>query len=335
MKLFWAFIAMLALLTGTLLLLPDRKEAAPADMSFAATQETVPPAPPAPLATTSGTATAESAPPLPTPAQTAPAPVATLDAGTSTTVAQPQPAPTTTDLFAELDKLLKMPPPSDAATADASPARPTTPTASEKIADALPPTAPAGADLPPPANLATALSPETIAKFKEIVPARMRTSDDGWITLDERFNIRGQGTAEKPYELSWDLLVSASETFQPRMGKMRMPERIAMLDGKHVRVTGYVAFPIMATAQNEMLSMRNMWDGCCIGVPPTPYDAVEVRLAGEVTGKDRFTSFGTIEGKLSVDPYIKGNWLLGLYLMEGAKLTQTKEGTDPTKHGGM
>ena len=32
---------------------------------------------------------------------------------------------------------------------------------------------------------------------------------------------------------------------------------------------------------NEALVMLNQWDGCCIGVPPTPYDAVEVRLRME------------------------------------------------------
>lgn len=169
----------------------------------------------------------------------------------------------------------------------------------------------------------------------EIVPARTKPGENGFTIYDERFPVKGTGTPEDPIEISWDFLVSASETFQPRMGKKRLPERITMLDKKNVRVTGYIAFPIMAASQNEMLSMRNMWDGCCIGVPPTPYDAIEVKLKGAATGRDRFTAFGTIEGTMQVDPYIKGNWLLGLYLMEGATLSQLKEGGDPGKHGGM
>lgn len=169
----------------------------------------------------------------------------------------------------------------------------------------------------------------------EVVPARTKPGENGFTIYDERFPVKGTGTPEDPLEISWDFLVSASETFQPRMGKKRLPERITMLDKKHVRVTGYIAFPIMAASQNEMLSMRNMWDGCCIGVPPTPYDAIEVKLKGAATGRDRFTAFGTIEGTMLVDPYIKGNWLLGLYLMEGATLSQLKEGGDPGKHGGM
>jgi hypothetical protein len=176
------------------------------------------------------------------------------------------------------------------------------------------------------------------AMFKEefeVVPARVRAGEDGFTVYDERFPVKGAGTAEDPMQVSWELLVSASETFQPRMGKKRLPERITMLDGRHVRVTGYVAFPIMAASQNELLSMRNMWDGCCIGVPPTPYDAIEVKLAAAATGRERFTAFGVVEGVMKVDPYIKGNWLLGLYLMEEARLSQLKEGADPGKHGGM
>lgn len=154
---------------------------------------------------------------------------------------------------------------------------------------------------------------------------RSRAGEDGWTILDERFPIRGSGRPDDPYEVSWELLVSASETYQPRLGKTRLPERIAMLNGKFVRVTGYVAFPIMAMEQNELLSMRNMWDGCCIGTPPTPYDAIEVRLGKSATGQDRFTAFGSVEGLFKVDPYVKGNWLLGLYLMEDAKLSKTRD----------
>jgi hypothetical protein len=327
MKLFWVFMAVLAVVTATVLLLPKKRAAGPADLSFSASEQASsaqPPIPTAPVADAAvpanSTAGSEAAIPA-TETTTAPLP---------TTAEATPAAPPVIASLSDLDKLLNVP----ASESQPPASRPAMPDAAATLAEKSPVMAPA-ADAPPPAKLATQLAATTIAKFKEIVPARIRTSEDGWITLDERFNIRGEGTAEKPYELSWDLLVSASETFQPRMGKVRMPERIAMLDGKYVKVTGYVAFPIMSTSQNEMLSMRNMWDGCCIGVPPTPYDAVEVRLAGEVTGRERFTSFGTIEGKLSVDPYIKGNWLLGLYLMEGATLTQIKEGTDPKKHGGM
>lgn len=172
-------------------------------------------------------------------------------------------------------------------------------------------------------------------EFGQIVAARRKPLDDGFTLYDDRFKVRGSGSAEDPFEIPWELLISASDSYQPRRGKKKLPERVTMLHEQHVRVTGYVAFPIVATTQSELLAMRNMWDGCCVGMPPTAYDAIEVRLAQAATGESRFTAFGTVEGLFKVDPYVRGNWLLGLYLMEEAKLMPSGDmRTDPSQHDG-
>jgi hypothetical protein len=36
------------------------------------------------------------------------------------------------------------------------------------------------------------------------------------------------------------------------------------------------------------------------------------------------TSFGTVSGKLFVKPYLVGDWLVGLYLMEEASMGKPK-----------
>jgi hypothetical protein len=84
----------------------------------------------------------------------------------------------------------------------------------------------------------------------------------------------------------------------------------------------------MAETQDECLSMMNQWDGCCIGVPPTPYDAVEVRLKDPATGSARLTSYGTVKGKFKVDPHLVGGWLVGLYVMDSAEMK-------PQSYGGF
>ncbi len=155
----------------------------------------------------------------------------------------------------------------------------------------------------------------------KLVPVKVERKEGGVLVLDGRFPVRGTGTKADPYRFSWDLLVSAQETYKPRMGQMKLPQRVAMLDGKHVRIAGYVAFPITSANPKEMLSMLNQWDGCCIGVPPTAYDAVEVKLANAANAKQRMAMHGTVEGKLKVDPYLDGGWLLGLYLIDDATLT--------------
>ncbi len=155
----------------------------------------------------------------------------------------------------------------------------------------------------------------------KLVPVKVEKKADGVLVLDGRFAVRGSGTKEDPYRFPWDLLVSAQETYKPRMGQMKLPQRVTMFDGKYIRVSGFVAFPITSANPREMLSMLNQWDGCCIGVPPTAYDALEVKLANPANAKQRLAAHGTVEGRLKVDPYIDGGWLLGLYLMEDAKLT--------------
>jgi hypothetical protein len=93
------------------------------------------------------------------------------------------------------------------------------------------------------------------------------------------------------------------------------------LSGKRVKIGGYLAFPLVAPTSSECLLMLNQWDGCCIGIPPTPYDAVEVKLADSVKGWKRHTiNFGSIEGTFKVEPYLVENWLVGLYMIEDAKL---------------
>ena len=84
---------------------------------------------------------------------------------------------------------------------------------------------------------------------------------------------------------------------------------------------GYVAFPLGGAESTEILAMLNQWDGCCIGIPPTPYDAIEVALTAPVPRSQRHAvTFGSLTGRLQVSPYLVENWLVGLYLMDDAEL---------------
>lgn len=167
--------------------------------------------------------------------------------------------------------------------------------------------------------------PDKIAGYA-VTPSGIEIQPDGSLLLDARFPLEGKGTKDDPYKLTWDLLISADQTFAPRKGLKTIPERIAMLDGKWVEITGYTAFPLQMQEPNELLVMLNTWDGCCIGVPPTPYDAVEVMLDKPVEGEARFAYYGTIRGVMSVDPYIVGEWLVGLYLIDGATFIPSNMG---------
>lgn len=190
--------------------------------------------------------------------------------------------------------------PAEAATADAAPA-------------AVPPAPPAAA------------APADGKEF-EVKPSNIITREDGSLVADDRFVIKGKGTAAEPYEVTWEMLTSAEESYDPRIAKKQIPQRIAMLDGKKVRINGYVAFPMYVVQPRELLAMLNQWDGCCIGVPPTPYDAIEVRLARPVGDEARLATYGSVEGTFAIKPYVVGDWLIGLYMMENAELKPTQFG---------
>jgi hypothetical protein len=154
--------------------------------------------------------------------------------------------------------------------------------------------------------------------------AKVVTLDNGSLMVDDKYPLKGEGTKEKPYEITWDYLVSAQEEYQPRLGKKTLPGRMKLIADKHVKITGFVAFPVMATEPTEMLAMLNQWDGCCIGIPPTPYDAVEVKLKDPASNEQRLTTYGTVEGKLHVEPYLVRDWLVSLYSIDSATMTRAQ-----------
>lgn len=143
------------------------------------------------------------------------------------------------------------------------------------------------------------------------------------LAVDGEWTLRGRGTREDPYQPTWEYLFSAADTYQPRLDENEIPQRIALLNDTWVRIAGYTAFPLVAGESKEMLVMLNKWDGCCIGVPPTPFDAIEVHLTEAVArGPKHAINFGAVTGRLKVDPYLIENWLVGLYILEEASIDQ-------------
>lgn len=150
--------------------------------------------------------------------------------------------------------------------------------------------------------------------------------DDGSLLIEGRIKVVGEGTPEKPYVVDWGVLTSAMRMYDPRADKNDLPEWTKLFEGKRVRLTGYLLLPLTGTGSEELLIMQNQWDGCCIGVPPTPYDAVEVRMAKELDTSRGAPTYGALDGTFKTDPYIISGWLLGLYLLEDAALVRAPDG---------
>lgn len=152
-------------------------------------------------------------------------------------------------------------------------------------------------------------------------PMTIARNEDGSLSIGGgKFTITGKGTKQSPYMIPWEYFVSIQEYYNPREGNKEIPGHIAMFDGAYVSIAGYLQFPLASPNPTECLVMLNQWDGCCIGVPPTPYDAIEVSLSEPATRAQKFSVEGRIVGKLKVDPYLVGNWLIGLYLLGDASV---------------
>jgi len=188
-----------------------------------------------------------------------------------------------------------------------------------------------GAEKPPIVRAADAVDlglDQTIHDAKvvpgNIVPKKDAKTGEMLLYADGKYEIRGLGTPESPYRVSWECLASASESYMPRLQEREIPQRIALLHGKVLEIDGYQAFPLMVSETKELIVMLNQWDGCCIGVPPTPYDAIEVKLLEPAKrgGRHAAFNFGGVRGTFRVDPYLVENWLVGLYILEGARMVE-------------
>jgi hypothetical protein len=148
--------------------------------------------------------------------------------------------------------------------------------------------------------------------------------DDQTVRIDGKYTVRGKGTESDPFQITWEMLASASAGVDAAAGKYVLPGRIADLRGAWVRISGYWAPPLQVFETKDLMVMLNKWDGCCVGLPPTPFDSIEVSLARAVPvqGQHLFR-YGSIRGRLTVEPFSAGGFLLGLYRLTDAVLEQS------------
>lgn len=205
-----------------------------------------------------------------------------------------------------------------------------TPSAAETSAvkhDALPEADPM-MDATLAANAPAEIAPETPATSltdanapapaASVVGPAFEVRADGSLSVEGVGVVPGDGSTQRPFVLDWEVLRSVQRAYNPRQGQSEVPGWLKAIDGKQVRIEGNTLLPVVSQTTTELLVMQNPWDGCCLGVPPTPYDAIEVKLATAQRMGNSPTGFGQVEGVFKVDPYIVSGWLLGLYLVEDA-----------------
>ena len=192
-----------------------------------------------------------------------------------------------------------------APTANAEPSSPSTPSALNDIL---------GGTIAPRTNGAPVTPTVTVGERATVVRI-----DDQTVRIDGKYTVRGKGTENDPFQITWEMLASASVGVDAAAGKYVLPGRIADLRGAWVRISGYWAPPLQVFESKEAMVMLNKWDGCCIGLPPTPFDSIEAAFAAPIAVKGMHVyRYGTIKGRMQVEPFAAGSFLLGLYRLEDA-----------------
>jgi len=172
---------------------------------------------------------------------------------------------------------------------------------------------------PAPAPAPPASSPAPAAADARSPAEVTRRIDARTLELDGRFRIVGNGGQDDPYRINWELLTSAGPFIDPARNALTPPPWVRALDGVWIEISAYYSTAVRVSSTQSVLLTLNRWDGCCLGLPPTPFDAIDTSLAAplELRGLHLFR-FGTFRGRLEIEPFTAGPYLLGLYRLEDA-----------------
>ena len=179
---------------------------------------------------------------------------------------------------------------------------------------------PLAALTPPVVTTTTTTAPKVTVGAK----ATIERIDHQTVRIDGKYMVRGSGSESDPYQITWELLTSAARTVDASKSIYEVPGRIADLRGAWVQISGYWAPPLQVFQTKEAMFMLNKWDGCCIGLPPTPFDSIEATFTKPfaVQGQHVYR-YGTIKGRLEIEPFAAGMFLLGFYRLHDAVMEST------------
>ncbi len=100
-----------------------------------------------------------------------------------------------------------------------------------------------------------------------------------------------------------------------------MPDWLRQLDGKEVRVRGFMRPTFESTGLEQFVMARDA-ALCCFGANPKVYDLIAVEMKPGTTCDYIHLRPFDVVGKFKIDPLPDGDKLLGLYWIEDAKIVQ-------------
>lgn len=102
-------------------------------------------------------------------------------------------------------------------------------------------------------------------------------------------------------------------------GEMKIPQSVQDFSGKWVTITGNMLVSGATEEIDKLQLAKNPWDGCCLGVPPTLFDTVQVKLKQGSKLANRYAVILTMSGIFKIKPEkTPGGFLVSLYTLEDA-----------------
>lgn len=160
--------------------------------------------------------------------------------------------------------------------------------------------------------------------LKRIIPAAMIIA----CALAVNISQAADDSQEKPKacDFSYGLLLKAQPILEKGKPEdvAKLPDALKNLNGKRVRITGYLLIPSETYYLDKPLdffavSQNAFGCPCCAwGPPPTIFNIVSVKVSKGEEIKPPYSSRVTVEGVLKIEPKYEGGELVELYSISEA-----------------
>ncbi len=164
--------------------------------------------------------------------------------------------------------------------------------------------------------------PDTSGTVEREESPRLVRLKDGSLIVDKYWTIAGgEGTADQPFTLAWDLLLSAQSGVDSAAETTELPARIKYLDGKEVIVTGFTVKSIVNGPSSDFVLNDRQMDNCPLCRARSVFATVQVKLKTPENIERGALHVFTVRGRFKAAPVVdEGARLYGVYSIENGEI---------------
>jgi len=150
---------------------------------------------------------------------------------------------------------------------------------------------------------------------------RLVRMPDGSLIVDHYFRIAGgKGTADDPYQLQWELLLSAQRNFDEPTAENALPKHIQFLDGKFVVLNGVTVRSAETGPAAEFVLTDMQMDNCPVCKARSIFATVAVKLKSAERMERGALNTYTVRGHFRAALVRDNGFLLGVYFLDDGEI---------------